>query len=52
MMKDNAEASIVKCNGCTKEIKNTPKCWLELGDNKYYCCSVDCKLKVKDKVRK
>eukprot|EP00347_Sterkiella_histriomuscorum_P002251 403368889 len=52
MMKDNAEEAIVKCNGCDKEIRNHQKTWLEINDIKFYVCSLDCRIKQKEKVNK
>jgi hypothetical protein len=49
LMADNVEEAIVKCNGCNKEIKNTPSSRHVFDDIKYYACSIDCKLKIKKK---
>ena len=49
LLKDNMEEAIVACNGCSKEIKNTPGIRHIFDEYKYYACSVDCKLKVKRK---
>ncbi|CDW88466.1 UNKNOWN [Stylonychia lemnae] len=45
-MKVNAEPSLVICNGCSNEIKNSVRSIFRQNDSKYYACSGNCKAKI------